>query len=740
MLSSKIDNLLNFIDSCAPPGAGNANSAEEEVAAMPEVQSAVLAALNAQGIQFKSIDHAAVMTSNEHSKVAGHLNGALCKNLFMKKKKKRYLIVFEHSKRIDLKSLGKAIGANDWRQGSDLEQVLKVKGGCVTPLAVMNDENKITQVYLDACLKDAPLLNLHPCVNTSTISITPADLEKFVTSCGMELNYADFGGKVESAPAPAQKQQSKKQQKKQQKKQKKQQKQPKQKKQQKGKTMNKDGMQYTRAEDFGEWYSDLVVKSKLIDYTDISGCYVLRPSSFFIWERIKEYMDSRFVQLGVKNCYFPLFVSESALMKEKDHVEGFTPEVAWVTKSGSSDLAVPIAVRPTSETIMYPLYAKWIRSHQDLPLRLNQWCNVVRWEFKNPTPFLRTREFLWQEGHTAFETEEQAMEEVYQILDIYADTYREICAVPTIKGRKTELEKFPGGAVTTTVEAYVPGSGRAIQGATSHCLGQNFGKMFKINYEKAGADGSNQKCIPWQNSWGFTTRSIGVMIMNHSDDKGLVLPPKVAELQVVIIPILYKEKEQNESILKMAEEMATSLRSAGVRVFVDDGPKKPGFKYNKYELEGTPLRLEVGPKDVAKRSTKYARRDNGAKGFLSIETLGEEVVKILDQMHVDLLEKATKSLYDNIVKCVTWEAFIEALGQGKIVICPSANTDEVEEDIKKRTKAHFDSADHDAKALSGKAKSLCIPFDQEKWGDVSKEKCIASGGQAKKWILYGRTY
>merc|ERR1719471_2349215 len=563
----------------------------------------------------------------------------------------------------------------------------------------------------------------------------------------MELKYVDFPSKAggaapakQATKAPQQQKQQKKQSK-QSKKQKKQQKQ--QQKKQKGKPNqkdNKDGMQYTRAEDFGEWYSDLVVKSKLIDYTDISGCYVLRPSSFYIWERIKEYMDARFCKLGVKNAYFPLFVSEAALMKEKDHVEGFTPEVAWVTRSGSSDLAVPIAVRPTSETIMYPLFAKWIRSHQDLPLRLNQWCNVVRWEFKNPTPFLRTREFLWQEGHTAFETEEQAMEEVYQILDIYADTYREICAVPTIKGRKTELEKFPGGAVTTTVEAYVPGSGRAIQGATSHCLGQNFGKMFKINFETVGADGKNTKCIPWQNSWGFTTRSIGVMIMNHSDDKGLVVPPKVAETQVVIIPILYKEEEQNKTILAMANEMADSLKSAGVRVYVDDGPKKPGFKYNKYELQGIPLRLEVGPKDVAKRSTKYARRDNGEKGFISIDNLGQQVVTMFEKMHGDMLAKATKNLYDNIVKCTTWKDFLAALAKGKIVICPSANTDEVEEDIKKRTKAHFDSADHDAKALSGKAKSLCIPFDQEKWGDVSQQKCIASGAPAKKWILYGRTY
>merc|ERR1719471_431700 len=536
----------------------------------------------------------------------------------------------------------------------------------------------------------------------------------------MELKYVDFPSKAggaapakQATKAPQQQKQQKKQPK-QSKKQKKQQKQ--QQKKQKGKPNqkdNKDGMQYTRAEDFGEWYSDLVVKSKLIDYTDISGCYVLRPSSFYIWERIKEYMDARFCKLGVKNAYFPLFVSEAALMKEKDHVEGFTPEVAWVTRSGSSDLAVPIAVRPTSETIMYPLFQKWIRSHQDLPLRLNQWCNVVRWEFKNPTPFLRTREFLWQEGHTAFETEEQAMEEVYQILDIYADTYSEICAVPTIKGRKTELEKFPGGDVTTTVEAYIPGSGRAIQGATSHCLGQNFGKMFNINYEEKAADGSSVKVIPYQNSWGFTTRSIGVMIMNHSDDKGLVVPPKVASVQVVIIPILYKDTSINESILQMAKEIEGMLIEAGVRVAVDDGPKKPGWKFNKYELEGIPMRLEVGPKDVEKRSTKFSRRDTGEKGFLDVNAnFGKTVVSILDKMHTDLLAAATERMNSNVVKCTKWEDFLKALGAGKLAICPSANTNEVEEDIKVRTKKHFDAADHDSRALSGKAKSLCIPFDQ----------------------------
>merc|ERR1719361_3266485 len=368
---------------------------------------------------------------------------------------------------------------------------------------------------------------------------------------------------------------------------------------------------------FGDWYKEIVTKCDLIDYTDISGCYVLRPLSYFIWEQIQNFMDAEIKKLGVSNAYFPLFVSEDALKSESTHFADFNPEVAWVTHSGDTQLDKKIAVRPTSETIMYPMFARWIRSFRDLPLKLNQWCNVVRWEFSNPTPFIRTREFLWQEGHTAHATQKEADKEVYDVLDLYARTYSEICAVPTIKGIKTKNETFPGADYTTTVEGYIPGSGRGIQGATSHCLGKNFAKMFGINY----LDEHNVSKQVIQNSWGFTTRSIGVMIMNHSDDKGLVLPPKVAEFQVVIIPILYKEKEQNESILKMARNMADTLRKAGVRVFIDDGPKKPGFKYNKYELEGIPLRLEVGPKDVAKRSTKYARRDNGAKGFLSVDTL-----------------------------------------------------------------------------------------------------------------------
>jgi len=499
-------------------------------------------------------------------------------------------------------------------------------------------------------------------------------------------------------------------------------------------------MTITREENFGEWYSELVIKSQLIDYTDISGCYVLRPSSFFMWEQVRSYMDPRFAALGVQNSYFPLFVSKDALCKEEDHIDGFAPEVAWVTKSGQTDLAVHIAVRPTSETIIYPLFKKWIRSHNDLPLKVNQWCNVVRWEFKNPTPFLRTREFLWQEGHTAFETKKEAMTEVYQILDIYANTYSEVLAVPTIKGTKTDGEKFPGGETTTTVEGFIPHTGRAIQGATSHCLGKNFGKMFDITIEKSNCE--KKKDYVWQNSWGFTTRSLGVSIMNHSDDRGLVVPPRIAIIQVIIIPITFKNEEENKLCYEMCNSMKDRLIKCGIRAQVDDSNKKPGWKYNHYELKGVPLRLECGPRDVKQQKTIGLRRDHDKKQKVTIElkNLETDVKQILKQMHDDLLANATKNLYDGIVVVDSWDEFLKALEKGKLAICPSANTSEVEESIKKRTKEYFDRPDHDVKALSGKAKSLCIPFDQKRWGDISGKKCIDSGAPAQCWILYGRSY
>jgi prolyl-tRNA synthetase len=293
------------------------------------------------------------------------------------------------------------------------------------------------------------------------------------------------------------------------------------------------GLSTKREDDFGAWYSQVVVAGDLIDYYDISGCYILKPWAYAQWEYLKEFFDREIKELEVENCYFPMFVSASRLEAEKDHIEDFAPEVAWVTRSGNTDLEVPIAVRPTSETVMYPHYAQWIRSHRDLPLRLNQWCNVVRWEFKHPTPFIRSREFLWQEGHTAYSSKAECDVEVRQILELYRRVYEEYLAVPVVPGKKSEKEKFAGGDYTTTVEAYVPGSGRGVQGATSHCLGQNFAKMFNIEYE----DTKGGRSLVWQNSWGFTTRTLGVMYMVHGDDDGLVLPPKVAPVQAIVIPI-----------------------------------------------------------------------------------------------------------------------------------------------------------------------------------------------------------
>ena len=309
------------------------------------------------------------------------------------------------------------------------------------------------------------------------------------------------------------------------------------------------GLNVSMEEDFGAWYSQVVVAGELIEYYDISGGYILRPWAYSMWEQIKDFFDAEIKKQGVENCYFPLFVSAARLEAEKDHIEDFAPEVAWVTRSGQSELEVPIAVRPTSETVMYPVMANWIRSHRDLPLKLNQWCNVVRWEFKHPTPFIRSREFLWQEGHTAFAGKAEADAEVRRILELYRRVYEELLAVPVVPGVKSEKEKFAGGLYTTTVEAFVPQTGRGIQGATSHCLGQNFAKMFQIEFEnKTGG-----RSMPWQNSWGCTTRTIGVAIMVHGDDKGLVLPPRVAPQQVVVVTI---------PNTKLSPEDATRLRGA----------------------------------------------------------------------------------------------------------------------------------------------------------------------------------
>ncbi|KAL9243175.1 hypothetical protein vseg_017096 [Gypsophila vaccaria] len=483
------------------------------------------------------------------------------------------------------------------------------------------------------------------------------------------------------------------------------------------------GLSFKKDDNFGEWYSEVVVNGEMIEYYDISGCYILRPTTMAIWDILKDFFDDKIKKMKIKNCYFPLFVSPGVLEKEKDHIEGFAPEVAWVTKSGKSDLEVPIAIRPTSETVMYPYFSKWIRGHRDLPLRLNQWCNVVRWEFSNPTPFIRSREFLWQEGHTAFATQAEADAEVLQILELYRQVYEDYLAVPVVKGKKSELEKFAGGYYTTSVEAFIPNTGRGVQGATSHCLGQNFAKMFDITFENE----KGEKAMVWQNSWAYSTRTIGVMVMTHGDDKGLVLPPKVAELQIVVVPVPFKDAD-TQGIFDACTATVNTLVDAGFRVEADLRDNySPGWKYSHWEMKGVPLRIEIGPKDLAKSQVRAVRRDNSAKMDLPMADLVEQVKVLLDQIQQNLFEVAKQKRDACIQVIKTWDEFVDALAHKKLILAPWCDEEEVEKDVKARTKGEM-----------GAAKTLCTPFDQPEMEEGTL--CFASGKPATKWTYWGRSY
>jgi len=487
-----------------------------------------------------------------------------------------------------------------------------------------------------------------------------------------------------------------------------------------------------------EWYSQIITKGDLIEYYDVSGCYILKPWSYFIWEQIKDFFDKEIKKLGVQNCYFPLFVSKAALEREKDHIADFAPEVAWVTRSGQTDLAEPIAIRPTSETVMYPSYARWIQSYRDLPLKLNQWNNVVRWEFKHPQPFLRTREFLWQEGHTAFAKYEEAEQEVYTILDLYADVYKKLLAVPMIKGKKTEKEKFAGADWTTTIEAFISASGRGIQAATSHHLGQNFSKMFEIVYEDPE---TQQKKFAYQNSWGLTTRTIGILTMVHGDNTGLVLPPKVAFYQVVIVPCgitTSLSKEDEAKLYEKCKQYETMLTQADLRVHCDMRDNySPGWKFNYWELKGVPLRIELGPKDLAQNKFVASRRDTLKKDTYSGDNFTETIQKLLDQIHDDMYERAEKDLKSNIAVVDTWAEFLQHLDQKHIIMAPFCLGKECEEAIKKDSAR--DAVVEDGAPAMG-AKSLCIPFDQPK--PITSQVCVNPSCKlaAKAYTLFGRSY
>lgn len=486
-----------------------------------------------------------------------------------------------------------------------------------------------------------------------------------------------------------------------------------------------------------------MTKGEMLDYYDVSGCYILRPPSYAIWEQIQRWFDDKIKSIGVQNAYFPMFVSSRVLEKEKDHIEGFAPEVAWVTRAGSSELEEPIAIRPTSETVMYPYYAKWVQSYRDLPLKLNQWNSVVRWEFKHPQPFLRTREFLWQEGHTAHLGQEEAIEEVMQILDFYAGVYEELLAVPVVKGKKTEKEKFAGGDFTTTCEGYIPQTGRGIQGATSHHLGQNFSKMFNISVENPLGP-EHPKVFAHQNSWGLSTRVIGVMVMIHSDNKGLVIPPRVSQHQCVVLPVGINSKtsdEQRAVIHQKAREIEQKLRASNVRAFGDYNDNyTPGWKFSQYELKGIPLRLEFGPKDMAQDQVSVVRRNDNRKYTVKTADLETRIPEILEEMQKDMFLRA-KDLFDtHRVIVEEWKDFVPALNKKNVILAPWCGVTECEEDIKDSSAKKDDGEEFEAdeKAPSMGAKTLCIPFEQPELKEG--QKCIRCDKKAIQYCMFGRSY
>src|SRR5436190_9676838 len=449
-----------------------------------------------------------------------------------------------------------------------------------------------------------------------------------------------------------------------------------------------------RSEDFSQWYLDVVRRAELADYSPVKGCMVIRPYGYAIWELIQQALDARIKATGHVNAYFPLFIPESLLHKEAEHVEGFSPQVAYVTHGGGEELEEKLVVRPTSEAIIGTMYAKWIQGWRDLPILLNQWANVVRWE-KVTRPFLRTTEFLWQEGHTAHETEPEAEAETLKILDLYAEVCETILAVPVVKGRKSESEKFAGALRTYSIEALM-GDGRALQAGTSHNLGQNFAQAFNITFQ--GRDKTVQHV--WGTSWGVTTRLIGAVIMTHGDDNGLILPPRVAPYQVVIVPI--GRDNWRETVLPRAQDLQRQLRQAGIRVTLDERDERPGWKFAEWELRGVPLRLEIGPKDIEKSQVLVARRDTREKLGVPMDGLAGKVRELLDDIQKTLLERARAFREERTLRASHYDEFKRLMeGRPGFVIAPWCGAADCEAQIKADTQATIRNMPLDSKAPGG---------------------------------------
>ena len=462
-------------------------------------------------------------------------------------------------------------------------------------------------------------------------------------------------------------------------------------------------------EDFAKWYTDIVKKAELIEYSSVKGCMIIKPAGYALWENIQKEVDKRFKETGVENVYMPMFIPESLLQKEKDHVEGFAPEVAWVTHGGLNELEERLCVRPTSETLFCDFYKNEVQSYRDLPKLYNQWCSVVRWE-KETRPFLRSREFLWQEGHTAHATAEEAEERTVMMLNVYADFCEEVLAIPVIKGQKTEKEKFAGANATYTIEALMH-DGKALQSGTSHNFGDGFAKAFGIQY----TDNNNKLQYVHQTSWGLSTRIIGAIIMVHGDDSGLVLPPKIAPVQVAIIPI----RQDAEGVLDKAEELKNRLGE--FRVKIDSTDKSPGWKFAEQEMRGIPIRIEIGPKDIEANQCVIVRRDTREKEVVNLDNVEKEVARILETMQKDMFENAKKHRDTHVFDAKSYPEFKSIIENKPGFVRAMWCEDEAcELKIKEDTTAT----------------SRCMPFEQEQISDV----CVCCGKPAKKLVYWGKAY
>ena len=469
------------------------------------------------------------------------------------------------------------------------------------------------------------------------------------------------------------------------------------------------GITVKKEEDMPEWYEQVVLKSELADFSPVSGFMIIRPNGYQIWQTIENEFNSVLKKLKVKNAYFPLLIPESFFKREAEHAEGFAPELAWVSRK--SDEAERLAIRPTSETIMYDAYSKWIRSWRDLPLRLNQWCNVLRWEVSDVKLFLRSREFLWQEGHCVYETERECEKESLEILDEYQKLAKNVLAIPSLTGIKTEKEKFPGAKTTYTFESVMP-DGKALQMGTTHNLGQGFAKSFNISY----LDKNEKKAIPWQNSWGISTRMLGAMVMMHADDKGLVIPPNAAEHKIVIVPIVFKGKSDAPD--KVAKELEKKLES--FNPILDDREEyTPGWKFNEWEMKGIPIRIEIGPKDVEKNQVVLVRRDTGKKEFIKTKDIEKEITHSLETMQKHMFTKADKEMKENIVEVSNFTEFEDAIKDKKMVKTLHCNSEMCELQIQEKTTAT----------------SRLIPFKEKADG-----KCVHCSKPAKEVIYFARNY